>query len=206
MTIARLSLIGSLAVLVAVFLLPGATGAAATAGNASEFIETLGTQAINVAADSDKSSNDKSREFRKLLKRGFALPKIGRFVLGRYWRQISDEQKERYAALFEDYLVVTYSNRFNEYSGETFEVVGEKPYGERGILVNTKVFRPQGAEVVVDWQVVPDGDSYRIVDVVIEGLSMSLTQRSDFASAIQSQGGDFDRFLETLEKKVNGQN
>lgn len=195
------------AVLLAALLVPlAAASASAAAGSASQFIETLGAEAIKVAADTAKTRNDKSKEFRTLLKRGFDLPRIGRFVMGRYWRQISDAQKERYAALFEDYLVATYTNRFNEYSGETFEVIGEKPHGERGTLVTTKVFRPQGAEVVVDWQVIQEGDTYRIVDVIIEGLSMSLTQRSDFASAIQSQGGNLDRFLDALERKVKGQN
>lgn len=206
MTSLRFPLITCLTVILTVIWLPMAAAAATQSGEASQLIETLGAKAISVAADTEKSTSDKSDEFRTLLKRGFALPKIGRFVLGRYWRQISDEQKERYQALFEDYLVVTYTNRFNEYSGETFEVVGEKPHGERGVLVTTKVFRPQGAEVTVDWQVAPDGDDLRIVDVIIEGLSMSLTQRSDFASAIQSQGGDIDRFLDALQRKVQGQN
>ena len=201
----RIPLLFPFRVLLLVSLLLFGATASATSGSPSEFIEMLGTQAINVAADKQKSSEDKSQEFRTLLKQGFALPTIGRFVLGRYWRQSSDEQKARYNSLFEDYLVATYTNRFNEYSGETFKVVDEKPSGERAMLVTTKVYRPQGAEVVVGWQVVSDDGGYRIVDVIIEGISMSLTQRSDFASAIQSNGGSIDGFLDSLERKVRGQ-
>lgn len=181
------------------------TGSTAAAASASDFIENLGAEAITLAADAGKSASDKSREFRTLLKRGFALPVISRFVMGRYWRQLSDEQKTRYNALFEDYLVATYAGRFNEYSGETFKVMEEKPSGEKATLVTTKVFRPQGVEVIVGWQVVPRDGDFRIVDVIIEGISMSLTQRSDFASAIQANGGSIDGFLDTLEKKVRGQ-
>jgi phospholipid transport system substrate-binding protein len=189
--------------LAALVLTLAPTAQAAT--SPSGFIETLGTEAISLAANMDKSASDKSKEFRQLLRRGFALDTISRFVLGRYWRRISDEQKERYRHLFEDYLVATYTSRFHEYSGETFKVVDAKPSGEHGTLVTTRVFRPQGAEVVVGWQVVPDNDDYRIVDVIIEGISMSVTQRSDFASAIQANGGSIDAFLDSLEQKVQGQ-
>lgn len=191
-------------VLVVVLLLASAPQSQAATG-ASGFIETLGTEAISLAADIEKSESDKSKEFRGLLTRGFDLRTISRFVMGRYWRRLSDEQKQRYLGLFEDYLVVTYANRFNEYSGETFKVVDERPSGERGTLVTTKVFRPQGAEVVVGWHVVPNDSAFRIVDVVIEGISMSVTQRSDFASAIQASGGSIDAFLDSLERKVQGQ-
>jgi phospholipid transport system substrate-binding protein len=145
------------------------------------------------------SQDEKSRQFRGLLQQSFALKPIARFVLGRYWKQADDRQRERYVLLFEDYIVQSYSARFGEYAGETFRIIDEKPEGNSGTVVTTMIMRPQGEPVEVQWFVREHKGELKIVDVVIEGISMSLTQRSDFAAAIRKNGGDINAFLDSLE-------
>lgn len=183
-------------------LLPLPASAAISNGAPSAFIKELGTAAISMVSDKGLDHEARIERFRNLLKDGFALETISRFVLGRYWKKTSPEQKQRYTKLFEDYVIASYANRLREYGGETFEVTGEKLSDETSASVSTLILRPKAEPVRVIWQIRDHNDKLKIVDVVIEGISMSITQRSDFAAAIRGKGGNIDAFLDALERKV----
>jgi len=177
---------------------------AINAGEPSQFIQNLGNSAVAMVTDANLSQTDKIAQFRQLLRDGFALPSIARFALGRYWRRADEDQRQRYTLLFEDYIVASYSARFNEYEGETFRIVDEKLLDDGAAIVTTSIMRPNAQSVQVDWQVRDHRGQLKIVDVVIEGISMTLTQRSDFAAAIRQSGGNIDEFLDSLDRKANG--
>jgi phospholipid transport system substrate-binding protein len=189
-------------VLAALLLQPLPASAAINDGAASAFIKELGTAAISMAADKDLDQKARIERFRLLLTDGFALKAISRFVLGRYWKKASPVQKQRYTKIFKEYVIASYANRLREYGGETFEVTGEKLSDSNTATVSTLILRPKRAPVRVIWRIRDHDDKLKIVDVVIEGISMSLTQRSDFAAAIRSKGGNIDAFLDALERKV----
>ena len=121
---------------------------------------------------------------------GFDLAFIGRFVLGKYWRATTPEQQEDYLALFGEYLVQTYSARLGGYSGETMAVVSTRQASEKDFVVRTQIDRPTGPPVVAEWRVRTTGGGFRIIDVMVEGISMAVTQRSEFASVVQRDGID----------------
>ena len=173
------------------------------AGRASNFIEKLGNDAVSMVSNTDLNNQEKTSRFRALLKKNFALKPIARFVLGRYWRKANSRQRERYVALFEDYIVRSYSSRFSEYKGETFRIIDEQSQKESGAVVKTMILRPEGEAVEVRWFLREHDGQLKILDVVIEGISMSLTQRSDFAAAVRKNGGNIDLFLDSFEKIVN---
>ena len=75
------------------------------------FIETLGSEVIEMLSDPVLSKEDRIAEFRRLLVNGFDLRTIGRFILGRYWRRATPEQRREFELLFEDYIVATYAAR-----------------------------------------------------------------------------------------------
>lgn len=177
---------------------------AINAGEPSQFIQNLGNSAVAMVTDANLSQTDKIAQFRQLLRDGFALPSIARFALGRYWRRADEDQRQRYTLLFEDYIVASYSARFNEYEGESFRIVDEKLLDDGAAIVTTSIMRPNAQSVQVDWQVRDHRGQLKIVDVVIEGISMTLTQRSDFAAAIRQSGGNIDKFLDSLDRKANG--
>jgi phospholipid transport system substrate-binding protein len=176
---------------------------AINAGEPSQFIQDLGNTAVGMVTNNNLTQADKAQQFRQLLRDGFALPSIARFAMGRYWRKADETQRERYTHLFEDYIVASYSARFNEYEGEAFKIVEEKRLDEGAAIVTTSIQRPNAKPVQVDWQVRDHNGQLKIVDVVIEGISMTLTQRSDFAAAIRQAGGDIDKFLDSLANKAN---
>lgn len=140
-------------------------------------------------------------EFQKLLKNNFDMNTIARFALGRYWKTASQAQRDEYMKLFETMILNVYSSRFSEYKGEKLSVEGSRPEGKNDILVNSTVAPENGQQIKVDWRVRLKNGQYKIVDVIVEGVSMSLTQRSDFSSVIQRGGGDINVLLDHLRQQ-----
>ena len=171
-------------------------------GEAKGLIKSLGDAAVAMLSDKTLSGPEKIRRFRHLLNQSFALKGIARFALGRYWRRADFTQRRRYLKLFEDYIVNSYAARFGNYAGEKFVVMGESIDDRGWAVVATRIQRPGGDPVKVFWHLRERLGAVRVVDVVIEGISMSLTQRSDFAASVRTVGGDLDAFLDTLEAKV----
>jgi phospholipid transport system substrate-binding protein len=171
------------------------------------FIDKLGEAALQSLTSADLNSEERRQRFRDLLNRSFNIPGIGRFVLGRYWNQATEEERQEYLDLFEELIVRTYADRFSEYSGEKFAVGKVLRDAERPkyATVFSTIHRPGGQVVRVDWRVRQEEDeSWRVIDIVIEGVSMSVTQRSEFASVIESKGGTMQGLIDTLRQKVQG--
>ena len=171
-------------------------------GEATALIKDLGDEAVAMLSNKSLSNDESIRQFRQLLNKRFALKGIARFVLGRYWRIADFPQRQRYLKLFEDYIVNSYAARFRNYDGEQFIVLGENVDNRGWAVVTTRIKRPGGDPIEVLWHLQERLGAVRIVDVMIEGISMSLTQRSDFAASVRTAGGDLDKFLDTLEIKI----
>jgi len=166
-------------------------------------VRDLGEDALSVLREGLNEEQLTDR-FRNMLNHGFDVPFIARFVLGRYWRVASPEQRDEYVDLFEQLIVQTYVDRFQTYSGETFEVQSGRRDG-RDIFVQSRIVRPGDAPPIkVEWRVRERGDHFKIIDVVVEGVSMAITQRNEFASVIQRKGGRIEGLLEELREKVDG--
>lgn len=125
---------------------------------------------------------------------------IGRFALGTYWKSASPAQQVEYQKLFRDMIIKVYSKRFSDYKGQQFVVKSARQENEKDSIVTSFIVPGDGPEVKVDWRVRNKGGSYKIVDIVVEGVSMSQTQRADFASVIQRGGGDINVLLNELRK------
>jgi phospholipid transport system substrate-binding protein len=182
-------------------LFVAAPAVASAEGRSSQFVERLGRNAITVLSDEALSQEARLAGFRQLLRDGFALDAIGRFVLGRHWTQASAEQRAAFLTAFEDFIVNSYAARFSQYSGESLRVLDERADGESGHAVNSQILRPSAPPVLVQWRVRDAESGLKIVDVVIEGVSLAITQRSEFASVIQQNGGRIDPLIEQLRQK-----
>lgn len=156
---------------------------------AASFVERLAAQAIEVLHNSSSTLEQREAAFRDLLRQGFDLEFIGRFALGQYWRSATAEQQRDYQELFSDYVLKTYSRRFGGYAGEALKVVNTRAAGEQDMVVYTRIERPGGGPAILaDWRVRATGGQYRIIDVMVEGISMAQTQRQEFAAVMQQQG------------------
>ncbi len=144
---------------------------------------------------------DRVEHFRTMLQANFDIPTIARFVLGRYWNMATPEQQQEYFKEFEEMIVRSYTDRFETYNGETFIITSSRPEGDHDAFVVTEIHRPNGPPVTVSWRVRQRDSKLGIIDVVVEGVSMSVTQRQEFSSVIQSKGGDIKAFLQALRSK-----
>jgi len=197
------SRIAALLALILVWAAPPANAAGDQAG-AEAFMADLGEGVISTLR-SDPSFDQALGDFRPLFTESFDMPVIGRFVLGPNWRRATEQQQVRFIELFTEWVVRTYTRRFLEYTGETFEVLGSRTDGDSDVIVNTRINRGGGAPpVAVDWRVRDYGGSFQILDVIIEGVSQGATQRNEYASIIQRNGGSIDALLTTLQNAVGG--
>lgn len=193
-----------LLVLVASLGLAAATGRAAPTTDAAAFVSDLLGKALQSLADKGLSDEQRAQQFRTMLDTKFDMPRISRFVLGPYWREASDQDKQQFQKLFEDYVVRSYSRSFSEYSGEQMKVTGSRPESETSTLVQSQVVRQNGPPAKVDWRVRKDKEdnNFKIVDVDVEGVSMVLTQREEFSSVIQRSGGTVAGLNKELQQKL----
>ncbi len=165
------------------------------------FVDALGKDAVAVMATHGLNKSQRVERFRTMLRANFDIPTIARFVLGRYWNVATPEQQQEYFQLFEEMVVRTYADRFDSYSGETFHITSSRPEGEHDAFVVSEIHRPNGPPVHVEWRVRERDRRLGIIDVVVEGVSMSVTQRQEFSSVIQSKGGDIAAFLKAIHEK-----
>jgi phospholipid transport system substrate-binding protein len=175
---------------------------AAGPGDPAAFVREFSAQAIGVLADHSLSGAHRQQAFRDLLTAGFDVKAISRFVLGRYWRKATEAQRAEFTALFENLIVATYSRKFSDYGGQTLEVEAVREENEKMAAVASKILRPGGEPIRINWRLLRRGESWRIVDVVVEGMSMVLSQRSEYAAVIKGDGGRIEGLLVKLREKT----
>ncbi len=184
--------------------LPRLATAAPAEDRARAFIEGLAADAVEALTTGNATRAEKVERFRMLFNENFAVKDIGEWVLGRYWAQATPEERAEYLDLFEEMIVSTYVRRFERYSGETL-AVGRAFTSSGGgdILVDSQIVHPEGLEPVnVGWRVRAYDDGLKIVDVIVEGVSMGQTQRSEFGSVIRRSGGKISGLLAEMRRMV----
>ncbi len=175
---------------------------ATSTAEAAKFVQTLGDRAVALFANYTPAEAAKSREeFRQIFDQGFDLELISRFVLGSAWRTATPDQKAQYRQLFDDWVLDTYSRRIGAYKGETFKVTGSEPIAGTDAIVETEIIRNDGPPLKAAWRVRDIDGKLKIIDVVVEGISMALTQRQEFASEIQHKG--LDGLIRDLKARVD---
>lgn len=187
-----------------VFALPQNAAAAELEEGAQAFIQSLASEAIAALTDPDKPRADRVGAFRTLFQEKFAVDAIGRWTLGRNWRKATEDEQKEFLVLFEDLMVATYVDRFQDYSGEELKITKSVPVDENRATVHTEIVRPNAADtkpISVLWRVGRQGDIYKILDVVVEGASMSVTLQREFASIIKNTGS-VGGLIEELRKKT----
>jgi phospholipid transport system substrate-binding protein len=167
------------------------------------FVDTMIQQALAVLRSTQLPDATRQQQFSAMFDKDFDVPKIARFVLGRYWTTASDADRNAFTGLFEQWIVRTYSARFKEYGGENIKVTGARPEGDTGFVVTSQLVHPDGSPPAnVSWHVVKEPDGFKVVDVEVEGISMAITQRDEFSSVIQSGGGGVASLNQVLQQKL----
>ncbi len=152
----------------------------------------------------DISKKEKILELKEIAKDTVDINGIGFYTLGKYRKEISDEQKKRYSKLFKDYFLKSFSSRLSEYSNPKINVISKDKKNDNytivsSILVATKD-RP---EVKIDWRIYTKNPNKPLIrDLIIEGLSLARTQKEEFASIIKSNDNNIEALFKSLEKFI----
>lgn len=187
----------------ALVLLPDLARALDTA-EAATFLNSLQTEAAAQLGDTSVSSEEKEQRFRKLFNENFDVPTIGRFVVGRYWRSASEAERQEFLAVFEDAMVQRFLPLLAENSSDRFQVgnVIADSRSEDMALVDSVIERPEGEPYKVTWRLRESDGSFKILDIVAEGVSMAITYRSEYATVLKNNGGSLPPLTEALREKV----
>jgi phospholipid transport system substrate-binding protein len=138
-------------------------------------------------------------QLRQIMESRANLPQVAKFSAGRVWREMTPEQQQRFVDAFSHYVAVTYSRRFDEYSGNPDIRMGRAiDAGQKGILVQTPIHQEQGQPIAVEWLVSDRGGRVEVIDLVIEGVSMATTQREEIAAKFQQRGQDVEALITDL--------
>lgn len=158
---------------------------------------------VSEVLKSDLSQAEKIERFRDLFTTYFDIPSIGRFVLARYWRPASEQEQGRFLSLFQEVNVFTWARRFGDYNGQELTIGQAMPDGENGAIVDSSVEQGGGQQPIrVQWRLRERGDTYKVVDLVIEGVSMAITYRSEYSAIIASKGGQVSGLNDMLADQV----
>ncbi len=168
---------------------------------AAKFLDELSSRALAVLRNQNISLDEREARVRKLLHENFDFKRIGRFVLGKAWRTATPEQRAEYQRLFAEFVARTYAHRLGGYSGERFRIIRARPLGKRDAVVLTEISRPSGPPVRAGWRVRAGKNGLKILDVIVEGVSMVVTQKSEFQSVVRKHG--LDGLIEILRLKIN---
>jgi phospholipid transport system substrate-binding protein len=180
---------------------PAAAAPDAADAKATAFMNEMWNHALELLNKKAPAAQRQAR-FRELFHKDFDSPGIARFVLGRYWRTASPEEQKEFLKLFEDYVVYVYTARLSDFEGEQFKITGARP-DQDTILVSTDVTTPGAPQALkVDWRLINDDGAYKISDVIVDGVSMLVTQRSEFASVIQRHGGHVQGLITLMREKT----
>lgn len=190
----RVAVMAALAL--AVFAKAGGAAALSTDA-AQEFVTGLIAE-FRALVQNKRSGAEGAAEFLALLERKSALAPVGRFAMGRAWREMKETQQTAYQDAFRSYISQTYQNRFSEYAGEDISIIGAMDAGQKGILVKSQLLRPSSEPVVVEWLVDDRTGAPLLSDVLFEGVSLAITLRETFGGMLEKRNGDIDRFISDL--------
>jgi phospholipid transport system substrate-binding protein len=169
----------------------------------AKFVQDIGNRAIAICADKSLSAEQRGGKFRQILRDSFDLMTIGRFVIGRSWNAASPQQQQEYMHLFESLVIKNYGDQLELYAGEGFQVTGARAESEKDFIVTSAIVHPDGSEPTeVDWRVRQKDGKFGVIDVVVEGVSLSVTHRQEYASIIQHDDGKLDGLLALMRQQL----
>jgi phospholipid transport system substrate-binding protein len=141
------------------------------------------------------------KELAPAIRRAFDLPLMTRLMVGPQWAGLTPEQQQQLVAAFSDFSIATYASRFDDYSGERFEVEPATTATTSGVIVHSKLVKAEGDSVQLDYLMHDTDAGWQIVDVYLSGTVSELaTRRSEFSSIMRRGGAD--ALVDVLQKKA----
>ena len=148
------------------------------------------------------SKEKKMNELRLIAKETVDIRGIGFYTLGSVRKTLNDDQRRRYAILFEEYFLKSFSSRLAEYTNPEIDVQSKEILSENYTIVNSLLMgTAERPEVKIDWRIYTKNPENPLIrDLIIEGLSLARTQKEEFSSILNSNDNDINALFKTLEE------
>lgn len=167
-----------------------------------QFVQRFAALILDVISDRSQPSAERMHQVEVMASDRFDLDRIARIALGRYWKSAPDAERQEFSALFKAYVLASYGRRFDEFADRRLRVVGSTPAGD-DTMVESYV-EGGSTPVRLDWRLTPSADGWRILDLMVEGVSLVLTYRNEFAALIERSGGQLQGLIAELRSRVAG--
>ena len=151
------------------------------------------------------SKDEKIQKLKLIAKETVDIKGIGFYTLGSKRKSLNEEEKRKYAKLFEEYFLKSFSSRLAEYTNPEIDVTNKEKLNDSYTIVNSLLKATnERPEINIDWRIyTKDPNNPLIRDLIIEGLSLARTQKEEFASVLSSNDGNIDVLFEVLEEFSN---
>jgi phospholipid transport system substrate-binding protein len=186
---------------VAALTLFAASGARAQGADAAGgFVKATGDR-LAAAVNAGSSAAEKRKALTQIIDGTIDVDGVARFCLGRFWRQATPDQQKRYTEMFHQVLVSNITTRMGEYQGVKVTIGRTRQQDDDSVVTST-VDRPNNPPTTVDWLVSKATGQLKITDVIAEGTSLRLTQRSDYAAYLTRNNNNIDALIEAMKQQI----
>ena len=182
--------------------LPHPAAAQMDAARAVAFIQATGNALADALNSTTLNAAQRRERVANALRQAVDIEGTGRFILGRWWRVASPAEQQEYLRLFEETLIRNLAARVGEYQGVRFTLGRSQQRTEEDVLVTTLVERAGVAAINLDWRVADVNGQPRVVDLVAEGTSLRLTQRSEYSAVVQRGGNQVSALLTAMRGQL----
>jgi phospholipid transport system substrate-binding protein len=176
-------------------------GAAAQGGQPAAALVTSLAAELQKLVASGQSEAQVYAGMQRILTRYADMPAVAASALGPPWRSASAGQRQAFVAAFQSYLARKYGAQFRDYRNATISVLGTRDGGRAGTLVQTVVNRPGQSTIAVDWQVSDRSGAPKVVNLVIEGVSMLANERAEIGAMLDASRGSIDGLTAQLKAR-----
>jgi phospholipid transport system substrate-binding protein len=195
-----LSVASAAAALLVLFGLMAEGGRARAADDPAAFVADLGGRFLAVLT-SPLPLPDREKQFYGLVDEGFDAPAIARYVLGPYWDSATESQRQEFTLLFTRYMVQTFARSFGEWGALQMTAVSLQSNGPSGVLIGSRIGGAK-ASARVDWRLACSDRGNRVVDIIVDGISLMTTQHQQFTSVVRRADGQVEPLLRILRLKT----
>ena len=189
--------ITSILILISIFIVP------VQAKDPSKLITEIVNEASKILSSSDPVES-KIIKLNNIAETNVDINGIGMYTLGKYRKNLNEDQKIKYKKLFKSYFLKSFSSRLVDYSDPKINVVSEKKLNDKYTIVTTVLEETsKNPEIKIDWRIYTKNPARPLIrDLIVEGLSLARTQKEEFRSIIQNNGDDINSLFKSLEEFI----
>ena len=171
-----------------------------------KFVSNFADNAISILSNESLTASQKNIQFTELVMSSIDMNLISKFVLSKYWKLATDDQKKAYLAAFKQYFISSYANKLDQYSGEKVIIVSSNA-AKKFVIVKSNIVRDgtDTLKIELDWRLLTRDGQTKIIDLSIEGISLIIAQREEFQSFLANNDNSLDALINKLNS-INNKN